>query len=116
RVFGDLAGSIRPADLHRAYIGEVHVHLIVRNHAPALHRLREAFLREHLPNESHPDNVWARLYWNAQFEARVSGQLHVRFPLRITGKPRLAIACVTGRGRASLRLAADGEALHEFAV
>ena len=43
---------------------------------------------------------------NAYFEAGVAGELHVRFPFRIAGEVRLAVARVACRGGPALRLVA----------
>src|SRR5262249_39557585 len=52
----------------------------------------------------------------ANFDARVPGQLHVLLPFGIAGEIRFAIAGITaGRGPA-VRRTSDGEALQEFAI
>ena len=69
-----------------------------------------------LTNEGHADDVRSGVGSDAHLETRIAGELHVLFPLGIAGKARLTIARITERGRPALRIAPDGEALHQLSV
>src|SRR5215471_5367216 len=52
----------------------------------------------------------------ADLQAGVTPQLHVLFPLGISGKARFTVACVTRGGRSAWRSSSHREALHQLAV
>ena len=107
---------IRTADLDRADVRVIHVHLVVGNDPAPLQRLREAFRLPHFPHERHADHTRTRLDRDANLQPGVSGNLHVLFPFGVAGKARLSTAGPTLRGGPALGCASHREPLQQLAI
>ena len=116
RVARRSRGAVRSTDQNRADARVIHVELIVGQHPAALKGLREPFRFPQLADEGDADGVRSGLDAGADLEVRVSADLHVLFPLGVTGKPGLAAAGITGRRRPALPAAANGKALEQPAI
>ena len=83
------------------------VHQTPEGDAAALQGLRQTLGFPQLPHERRPDHVRTGGNRNPYLQPGVASKLHVRFPFRIAGEVRLAVARVACRGGSALRLAAD---------
>src|SRR5262245_28174233 len=94
----------------------IHVDFVVRQDSATLLRLRKAFRLPHLTNEGHAHQMRTGPDRQPNLESGIPSSLHIPFPFGISGKTRLAVTGVTGRGRSAFGSAADCEPLEQLAI
>ena len=116
RVLHGAGDLVWASDLYRADVRVSHIRVVVGDRPSTLRWIRKAFGLPELADERHAHCVGPGVGVDADLEPGIAGDLHVFLPFGIAGKARLAVAGIAQGRRTPLRIAADGEPLHQLAV